>query len=130
MTTETLPDAIAAQAPENNSEFRPETALETLATSTGEAGEAAQAREPRAPRHQRNAGRNRPQGGNKPRQPQNQPAQNAAKHPPRQVNPVLERLFELYPHLFGAQFLPLKLGVFHELMAKHPEDFKKDELKL
>lgn len=50
--------------------------------------------------------------------------------PARAVNPLLERLFELYPKLFGAQFLPLKLGVFQELMARHPEHFKKEELKL
>ena len=43
---------------------------------------------------------------------------------------MLERLFELYPALFGAQFLPLKLGVFQDLLARHPDDFKKDELKL
>ena len=49
---------------------------------------------------------------------------------PRQVNPVLEKLFELYPKLFGAQFMPLKLGVFQELLARHPDVFKKDELKL
>ncbi|MDP2820460.1 MAG: ProQ/FINO family protein [Polaromonas sp.] len=48
----------------------------------------------------------------------------------RQASPVLERLFELYPKLFGAKFLPLKLGVFQELLARHPEDFKKDELKI
>ena len=55
------------------------------------------------------------------------------KHAPRQareVNPVLEKLFELYPNLFGAKFLPLKLGIFHDLLARHPEVFKKDELKL
>jgi sRNA-binding protein len=46
------------------------------------------------------------------------------------VQPVLEKLFELYPQLFGAQFLPLKLGVFQELLARHPEDFQKDTLKL
>ena len=46
------------------------------------------------------------------------------------AGPVLERLFELYPKLFGARFLPLKLGVFHELMERHPDDFKKDDLKL
>ena len=57
-----------------------------------------------------------------PRPPQPQPA--------RVVNPLLERLFELYPKLFGAQFLPLKLGVFQELLARHPDKFKKDELKL
>jgi ProP effector len=46
------------------------------------------------------------------------------------VQPVLEKLFELYPHLFGAQFLPLKLGVFQELMAAHPDQFERETLKL
>ena len=45
------------------------------------------------------------------------------------VQPVLQKLFELYPHLFGSQFLPLKLGTYQDLMAAHPEDFKKDSLK-
>ena len=57
------------------------------------------------------------------------PAQRPAQQP-RPANPALERLFELYPKMFGAQFLPLKLGVFHDLLARHPDDFKKDELKL
>ena len=47
----------------------------------------------------------------------------------RSVQPVLEKLFELYPHLFGAEFLPLKLGIFQELLARHPEQFKRDSLK-
>lgn len=50
--------------------------------------------------------------------------------PARQASPALEKLFELYPKLFGAKFLPLKLGVFQDLLARHPDDFKKDELKL
>ena len=55
------------------------------------------------------------------------------QHAPRQareVNPALEKLFELHPQLFGAKFLPLKLGIFHDLLARHPDIFKKDELKL
>jgi ProP effector len=45
------------------------------------------------------------------------------------VQPVLEKLFELYPHLFGSEFLPLKLGIFQELLAAHPELFERDTLK-
>ena len=45
------------------------------------------------------------------------------------VQPVLEKLFELYPQLFGAEFLPLKLGIFQELLALHPEHFARDALK-
>lgn len=47
----------------------------------------------------------------------------------KNVLPVLEKLFTLYPHLFGAEFLPLKLGVFQELLAAHPEQFERSELK-
>ncbi len=68
----------------------------------------------------------RPQSGKRPhgaRAPQ--PAR-----PQREVNPLLEKLFELHPKLFGAQFLPLKLGVFQDILARHPDVFKKDELKL
>lgn len=58
---------------------------------------------------------------------------NAARKPqqaPRKVPPVLERLFELYPKLFGARFLPLKLGIYQELLAAHGDEFKADDLKL
>ena len=53
----------------------------------------------------------------------------AKKPAPPPVQPVLEKLFELYPKLFGAQFLPLKLGVYHELLALHPDHFQRDALK-
>ena len=45
------------------------------------------------------------------------------------VAPVLEKLFELYPHLFGQRFVPLKLGVFQDLLAAHPTELKRDTLK-
>jgi ProP effector len=45
------------------------------------------------------------------------------------VQPVLQKLFELYPHLFGNTFLPLKLGTYQDLMAAHPDVFQKDSLK-
>ncbi len=45
------------------------------------------------------------------------------------VLPVLETLFELYPRLFGAEFLPLKLGVFQELLARHPDRLERNSLK-
>ena len=45
------------------------------------------------------------------------------------VQPVLQKLFELYPHLFGNKFLPLKLGTYQDLMAAHPDVFQKDSLK-
>ncbi|MBC7445275.1 MAG: prop effector [Polaromonas sp.] len=54
----------------------------------------------------------------------------APARPPREVHPVLQHLFALYPKMFGTQFLPLKLGVFQDLLALHPEVFKRDELKI
>ena len=64
--------------------------------------------------------RRAPQGNNKGAQPSRA----------RKVHPVLEKLFTLYPNIFGAHFLPLKRGTFQDLMAAHPEVFNKDELKV
>lgn len=57
------------------------------------------------------------------------PKANKPKNRFESVQPVLEKLFELYPQLFGERFLPLKLGVFQELLAAHPDVFKRDSLK-
>jgi ProP effector len=46
------------------------------------------------------------------------------------VQPILEKLFELYPHLFGAEFLPLKLGIFQDLLAAHPKQLERAALKM
>ena len=69
----------------------------------------------------------------KPRQPsqaQRRPeaARPAAPRPPRS-HPVLEQLAALYPHLFGEVFLPLKRGIFQDLLAAHPEAFEREALK-
>lgn len=56
--------------------------------------------------------------------------QAAARKAPRPVHPLLHKLFELYPRLFGARFLPLKLGVFEELVAAHPEALPAADLKV
>lgn len=83
-----------------------------------------------APRPRRNARSDR-----RPRPAQRdgaaQPDARARTRPPaRKVHPVLVRLFELYPKMFGARFLPLKLGVFQDLLALHPEEFKREDLKV
>ena len=57
-------------------------------------------------------------------------AEPRAARPPRPAFAVLERLFQLYPKMFGARFLPLKLGVYQELLALHPDEFKKEDLKV
>lgn len=53
----------------------------------------------------------------------------APAKPPRPVHPVIEQLVGLYPALFGDRLLPLKRGVFQDLMAAHPELFQKDSLR-
>ena len=65
----------------------------------------------------------------RPRNPQRNRSQSQPQRT-REVHPVLQTLFELYPKLFGAHFLPLKLGAFQDLLAAHPDAFKKDELKV
>lgn len=54
----------------------------------------------------------------------------AARKAPRPVHPLLQKLFELYPRLFGARFLPLKIGIFEDLVAAHPEALPAAELKV
>ena len=54
------------------------------------------------------------------------------KGPPRgkPAHPVLDKLFELHPQLFGAHFKPLKIGIFEDLLTRHPEAFPREELKV
>lgn len=47
----------------------------------------------------------------------------------RGVHPALEKLAALYPHLFGEVFLPLKRGIFQDLLAAHPDAFPREDLK-
>ena len=63
--------------------------------------------------------------------PSPRPRQQQRKGPPRgrPAHPVLEKLFELQPQLFGAHFKPLKIGIFEDLLARHPDAFPRDELK-
>lgn len=70
-----------------------------------------------------------PEAGVAPTEPMPANAQTKRADYFESAQPVLEKLFELYPQLFGAKFLPLKLGIFQELLAKHPEHFKRDSLK-
>ena len=45
------------------------------------------------------------------------------------MQPVLEQLATLYPHLFGAVFRPLKRGIFEDLLQANPEVFQRETLK-
>lgn len=57
-------------------------------------------------------------------------AKKRKKPAPRQTHPLLQTLWELYPGLFGARFLPLKLGVFEEMRTAHPDKLPAEELKV
>lgn len=61
-------------------------------------------------------------------QPPRGPQAAASPRPPR-INPTLEKLAQFYPHLFGAVFLPLKRGIFHDLTAAHPDALEREALK-
>ena len=54
----------------------------------------------------------------------------AAPRPGRPQPPALLELAALYPRLFGDAPLPLKRGIFDDLMAAHPEQFEREALKL
>ncbi|TAH11207.1 MAG: prop effector [Curvibacter sp.] len=57
-------------------------------------------------------------------------APNAAKRAAKpDVYPVLEKLAALYPQLFGAEFLPMKRGIFQDLLERHPQEFDREQLK-
>jgi len=74
------------------------------------------------PRQGAAGGRRQDQGSGK----RQAPGQGRPQPP---VHPVLLRLRELYPAVFGAKPLPLKLGTFHDLVAAHPEAFDAKELR-
>jgi sRNA-binding protein len=90
-------------------------------------GSAAQQQPRQQPRKRRKPGQS---GQAAQQQQKQQPPQQQQASRGRKVHPALEKLFELYPNLFGARFLPLKLGVFQDLLDKHADVFKKDELKV
>lgn len=54
----------------------------------------------------------------------------AARRAPRPVHPLLLKLFDLYPRLFGPRALPLQIGIFEQLVAAHPEALPAAELKV
>lgn len=53
-----------------------------------------------------------------------------ARPAPRPVHPLLLRLADLHPRLFGPRPRPLKLGIFEDLVAAHGEALVPGELKL
>ncbi len=131
-----MPPGSTVWGPDLPAPLMTDTESPTIST---EASTEASPQTPAPARGRRNAGRGGGggdrRGGNRPpnaaqRPQKGAPAGGTQARPPRAANPVLERLFELYPAMFGARFLPLKLGVYQELMAQHGEEFRKEDLKL
>lgn len=138
--TDPVPHPEQAAAP-----AAPEAAVPTAAVAVAPvdaiapgAGAAETAPAPRPAGASRRGGRNRRKGagpagaeGSTSAAPA-APDTGAAKAPrgPRPIPPTLEKLAALYPQLFGAVFLPLKRGIFQDLLAAHPDDFERDALKL
>lgn len=101
------------------------------AAAPAAASEAAPASEQAAQRPE--GGRRQGQGRGRPgrRAPGGNAAPNAAApRPSRPQPPALLELAALYPRLFGDAPLPLKRGIFDDLMAAHPEQFEREALKL
>jgi ProP effector len=75
---------------------------------------------------------NRPavRGGRNRRGPAPQRGQRGSANPPAGApHPMLDQLAALYPALFGAEFLPMKRGIFQDLLEAHPDTLDKDGLK-
>ncbi|MDQ3060426.1 MAG: ProQ/FINO family protein [Pseudomonadota bacterium] len=141
-----MTDTVSAPAPEFVPSSVPESAPASVPAPAPDSA-AAPARPRRTQRGGSSRNRGRGQGDNKAGQDGQEGYEGASGAPrasaprqnqqgakparaPRPVHPVLERLFALYPKMFGAHFLPLKLGVFQELLALHPDVFEKNELKV
>lgn len=94
---------------------------ESVSTTVENAVPAAPAQAParadRRPRHRSGQGRSAP-------------AAKAAPRPVREVHPVLAQLAQLHPVLFGDTVLPLKRGIFQDLLAAHGEALDKAGLKV
>lgn len=59
-----------------------------------------------------------------------QPAADQPVRAPRPLHPVLVQLGQLYPKMFGEQVLPLKRGIYQDLVAAHPSDLDVTGLKV
>lgn len=139
-----MTDTVSAPAPEFVPASVPESAAASAPSSPTDAA-AAPARPRRSQRGgsgrnrgrgngngngDNNAGKEGEEGAARASAPRQNPHAAKPARAPRPVHPVLERLFALYPKMFGAHFLPLKLGVYQELLALHPDVFQRDELKV
>ena len=133
----------ASEAPQPGNESATDTPSAAAPADTGRAPRPRTGKPGQARAGGRNGGgRNRNEGGNGGghggggghRGGQGRPAQGqrparAPYSPPAPQHPVLAKLAEIEATLFGGDALPLKRGIFQDLMVAHPGVFDKDELK-
>lgn len=102
----------------------PETVQEMPKNSVGE--RPAKAAPDRKPRGGRDRGQQQQRGG---RTGQGPSQTNGRGEAPARQHPVLDQLAVLYPALFGEALLPLKRGIYQDLLAAQPEALDKEGLK-
>ena len=123
--SESLANDAAVTPPAEAAASAPVTASAVQANGGSEPAAPAADRSPKTGRGQRGGRGGR--GGARGAQQGQQPARNNAA--PARQHPVLDQLASLYPALFGEQLLPLKRGIFQDLLAAQPEALDKDGLK-
>lgn len=64
------------------------------------------------------------------RKPQRPGASPRAAQPARPHHPLLDQLAAHFPALFGARFRPLKLGTYDDILARLPQVFEPEPLKV
>lgn len=99
--------------------------------ATQPANDARPPRRNERPRGGRNGGNQggRNGGGRRPQGPGQASTERPAQAAPARQHPVLDQLASLCPVLFGETPLPLKRGIFEDLLAAHPGVLEKDSLK-
>lgn len=137
--TVNAPDSKAPEAQAPDAASAAPAVADTAAAAAAASPEGARGDAPAGRRPGRRGGRNRrrgtPEGAAGDAVAVAAPAATAASAPAqgggrRTIHPALEQLAQLYPHLFGAQFLPLKRGIFQDLQDAHPGVFERDALKV
>jgi len=130
--TDSVPHPEQTPAPAAPDAAAPAAAAAVAPLAPGESG-AEKGNAPRRAGASRRGGRNhrgRKPAGQAAAAPEGDaPAAATPRRAPRAIPPALEQLAALYPQLFGAQFLPLKRGIFEDLLAAHPEQFEREALK-
>ena len=124
-------DVPAAPAPQADTGADASAAADSSSQprSRGGRSRGGQSRGGRGGRGRRGEGAAAPAGERAPAE-RSAPAGERAAQAPRSQHPLLLKLAELYPQLFGENPLPMKRGIFQDLLEAQPEAFDRDGLKV